>query len=187
MKVTTFDIEGLLLFEPPKFEDERGYFVETFRQSWLEDRVGTVAFQQENSSLSRTAGTVRGLHFQVGAKAQAKLVTCLAGRILDVAVDIRPGSPTFGQHVRLELDSATPHQFWIPAGFAHGFSTLTNNCLVCYKVTETYSRDHERALLWNDADLGIDWQLDGRTAILSEKDQHSPRFRDAAHQLQEVQ
>lgn len=180
MHIKRLNVEGPLLFESRLFQDERGYFTETFRQDAFREAAGDHVFVQDNRSHSKNPGTVRGLHFQKDPCAQGKLVTCLAGTIFDVAVDIRPGSRSFGQHVSTVMNGGDAVQFWIPPGFAHGFCTLTPDCLVAYKVTAYYSPDHDRGLAWDDPDLGIDWPFDVRQATLSEKDGRHPRLRDLA-------
>lgn len=167
-------IDGLVLIVPRRIGDGRGYFAETFRRDLFRDRCGPYDFVQENESLSVEAGTVRGLHFQIDPKAQGKLVGCLAGALLDVAVDLRPGSPSFGRHAAVELTAGNGRQLWIPPGFAHGFCTLAANTRVGYKVTDYYSRKHERGLLWNDPQLGISWPVEPGRAVLSDKDRSLP-------------
>ncbi|MGB3455678.1 MAG: dTDP-4-dehydrorhamnose 3,5-epimerase [Litorimonas sp.] len=179
MDIRRFDIDGPVLFAPRRFEDERGYFSETFRQSVFDEAVGTpVRFVQDNQSLSQRAGTVRGLHFQSPPHAQGKLVRCTAGAVMDVAVDVRRGSPTYGQHVRAELNAQTGHQLWVPEGFLHGFATLSDDAVVQYKCTDYYDKPCDGNVSWDDPDLGIDWGLGGRAAILSDKDAAAPRFAD---------
>jgi dTDP-4-dehydrorhamnose 3,5-epimerase len=169
-------INDVTLITPKKFGDSRGYFMETFRQELFEANVGPFEFVQDNQSLSAEAGTVRGLHFQLEPKAQGKLVRCIAGALLDVAVDIRTGSPTFGQHVAAELSAENGCQLWVPAGFAHGFCTLEPNTVISYKVTNYYSAEHDRGLLWNDPALGIEWPVETGKAILSDKDRKQPEL-----------
>lgn len=170
------DIPDVVLVTPTKFGDSRGYFMETFRQSSFAEQVGPFEFVQDNQSLSAEVGTVRGLHFQLEPKAQGKLVRCIAGALLDVAVDIRKGSATFGQHVAVELTAENGKQLWVPPGFAHGFCTLAPNTEISYKVTNYYSAEHDRGLLWNDAELGIEWPVDPQKAYLSDKDKRQPRL-----------
>lgn len=169
-------IEGPLLIRPFRHGDTRGWFSETFRFDKFGDAAGDYSFVQHNQSMSRATGTVRGLHFQIEPKAQGKLVRCLRGGILDVAVDIRRSSPTFGQHVAVELTEENGHQLWIPPGFAHGFSTGAANAEVFYMVTNYYSPEHDRGLLWNDPALGIDWRVSQGDAVLSDKDQMWPQL-----------
>jgi len=171
-------IPDVVLLEPKKFGDERGYFMETFRQSLFDEEVGPTSFVQANQSLSRDAGTVRGLHFQLPPQAQGKLVSCVTGAILDVAVDLRPGSQTYGQHVSAELSGENGHQLWIPEGFAHGFCTLEPMTTVSYKVTAYYAAHLDRGLLWNDPALAIAWPVQVDSAILSAKDRVQPVLAD---------
>jgi len=167
-------IEDVLLIVPAKFVDNRGYFVETYRADIFETGVGTFTFVQDNRSYSAEAGTVRGLHFQIHPRAQGKLISCSNGAFLDVAVDVRAGSPTYGRFVAVELSAENALQLWLPPGFAHGFCTLTANTVVTYKVTDYYSAEHDRGLLWNDPALGIEWPVTADKAILSEKDRRQP-------------
>jgi dTDP-4-dehydrorhamnose 3,5-epimerase len=167
-------IPSVILITPKKFGDSRGYFMETYRQALFAEHVGPVEFVQDNQSLSADVGTVRGLHFQLDPKAQGKLVRCIAGALLDVAVDIRVGSPTFGQWVSAELTAENGCQLWVPAGFAHGFCTLLPDTQISYKVTNYYSPEHDRGLLWNDPALGIDWPVKAEDAKLSAKDKEQP-------------
>lgn len=170
MQIREFDISGLKLFTPRKISDARGFFAETFRQILFDDAIGPAPFVQENQSRSTEAGTIRGLHFQIAPNVQAKLVRVLTGAILDVAVDLRRSSSTYGEHVAIELSSDTLEQFFIPAGFAHGFCTLKPNTEVCYKVSAYYDPKAERGLAWNDRRLAIHWPVDETRAILSDKD-----------------
>jgi dTDP-4-dehydrorhamnose 3,5-epimerase len=167
-------IPGIRLITPVCHGDGRGYFVETFRLDQFEEAVGPVTFVQDNQSMSAEVGTVRGLHFQLNPRVQGKLVRCLAGAILDVAVDIRRGSPTYGQHVKEELSADNGQQLWVPPGFAHGFCTLEPNSVIAYKVTDYYSPEHDRGLHWNDPALGIDWPVGEDKAVLSAKDRVQP-------------
>jgi dTDP-4-dehydrorhamnose 3,5-epimerase len=176
MKFEKATLTDVIVISPKKFGDSRGYFMETFRQSLFAEHVGAFEFVQDNQSLSAEAGTVRGLHFQLDPKAQGKLVRCIAGALLDVAVDIRKGSPTFGKHVAVELTAENGKQLWVPPGFAHGFCTLAPNTEISYKVTNYYSAEHDRGLLWNDPALGIDWPVDPGQVILSDKDRRQPRL-----------
>lgn len=178
MQFEPTSIPSVVLITPKRHGDARGYFMESFRADMFEAEVGPITFVQDNQSLSAEVGTVRGLHFQLNPRAQGKLVRCIAGAILDVAVDIRQGSPTFGQHVTAELSADNGCQLWVPVGFAHGFCTLEPDSIISYKVTDYYSPEHDRGLLWNDPDLGIDWPVDPQKAILSAKDQVQPRLAD---------
>ncbi len=174
MEFEPLSIADVVLIKPKKIGDERGYFMETFRQSLFEQHAGAVEFKQENQSLSAYTGTVRGLHFQLAPRAQGKLVRCIAGAIYDVAVDIRVGSPTYGRYVAAELSAQNGHQLWIPAGFAHGFCTLQPSTEVSYKVTDYYSPDHDRGLRWDDPVIGIQWPDVTADTILSAKDKAQP-------------
>jgi dTDP-4-dehydrorhamnose 3,5-epimerase len=162
-----------------RFGDARGWFSETFRADALERAGITAPFVQDNQSFSAPEGTIRGLHFQIPPQPQAKLIRVLAGAILDVAVDIRPASPTYGRHVAVRLDAEGGEQLYIPHGFAHGFCTLTPDVMVAYKVDSYYSPAHDRGIRWNDPDLGIAWPFDEAQAVLSDKDSKAPRLKDA--------
>ena len=167
-------IPDLFLFTPKRFGDERGYFVETYNRRVLEPMIGELDWVQDNQSLSRPRGVVRALHFQAPPFAQDKLVRCQSGSVLDVAVDIRHGSPTFGQHVSVVLTEAGGEQIFVPKGFAHGFVTLEENCELAYKVTNYYSAAHDRGIRWNDPALKIDWGVSAFEAILSPRDSLAP-------------
>ena len=168
----------VLCFTPQKFADSRGHFMETFRQSWLTDAGVAAVFVQDNQSFSAAKGTLRGLHFQRPPQAQGKLVRCLQGRIWDVAVDIRPSSATLGTWVAQELTAERGEQLYIPPGFAHGFLTLVDNCIVAYKCTAYYSPQADGAIHFADPQLAIDWPTAVGTPILSEKDAAAPNFGD---------
>lgn len=174
MEFVATQIPGVVKIVPKRHGDERGYFSEIFRMDRFRERIGDVAFVQDNLSLSRDVGTVRGLHFQVGDAAQGKLVRCMRGEILDVAVDIRTGSPTFGHHVAVRLSPEDGAWLWIPVGFAHGFCTTKPDTEVLYKVTAHYSAADDRGLRWNDPAIGIDWPVDEAKATLSAKDRIQP-------------
>ena len=180
MQIDTFALQGLLLFTPRRFADARGYFMETFRASTFRDTVGATApdFVQDNQSLSLQRGTVRGLHYQSPPHAQGKLVRCTRGRITDVAVDARRASPTFGQHVAVELSDDNAAQLWVPAGFLHGFATLEDDTVVQYKCTDYYAAECDGAVAWDDPALGIDWGIAPAHAVVSPKDAAAPRFAD---------
>lgn len=178
MQFLSLALPDVMLITPKRFGDNRGYFSETFRMDRFSEEVGPFEFVQDNQSLSAEVGTVRGLHFQLNPRAQGKLVRCISGAILDVAVDIRAGSPTFGHHVKVELTAENGCQLWIPPGFAHGFCTLAPNSILSYKVTDYYSAEHDRGLLWNDPDLAIEWPVDPEKAVLSAKDLAQPGFAD---------
>lgn len=178
MEFRTFDIAGPVLMEAKRIGDSRGWFSETFRDDLFRDNVGPITFVQHNQSMSAAKGTIRALHFQLDPMAQGKLIRCLKGAILDVVVDIRRSSPTFGRHMSVELTAENGHQFWVPPGFAHGFVTLAENTEVFYLVTAYYSPAHDRGLLWNDPALGIDWRIGEDEAQLSDKDRRHPRLAD---------
>lgn len=182
MNVIKTEIEGVLIIEPRVFEDSRGYFFESFNLKEFEDKVGHVDFVQDNESKS-SYGVVRGLHFQRGENAQSKLVRVVSGRVLDVAVDIRPGSPTFGKHVAVELTGENHRQFLLPRGMAHGFSVLSETAVFQYKCDNFYCRESEGAIAWDDPDLGIDWRIPKSDVILSEKDSHHPRLKDLSQDI----
>ena len=169
MKITTTAIEGVVILEPKVFGDERGYFFESFSQREFEEKVCKTTFVQDNESSSRY-GVLRGLHFQKSPHAQAKLVRVVKGKVLDIAVDIRKGSPTFGHHVSMELSGENKRQLFIPRGFAHGFAVLSNEVVFQYKCDRYYVPHSEGGILWNDPALGIDWKLPEEDVILSEKD-----------------
>ncbi len=178
MKIGALPLAGLTKVTPTRLGDHRGYFSEVFKDGWFRENVADVTFVQENESLSATVGTVRGLHFQLDPFAQGKLVRCLAGRIFDVAVDIRLGSPTYGQWYGCELSMENGEQLWIPTGFAHGFVTLVPDCVISYKVTAPYSAVSDRGLLWNDPEIGIEWPMPVDNVVLSDKDKVQPRLAD---------
>ncbi|MEM0930195.1 MAG: dTDP-4-dehydrorhamnose 3,5-epimerase [Pseudomonadota bacterium] len=171
-------IPDVVLIRPKKFGDHRGFFSETFRVDRYADAGIAGPFIQDNHSLSADVGTLRGLHFQIAPSPQGKLVRCTAGRILDVAVDIRVGSPTFGQHVAAELTADCGEQLWVPEGFAHAFVTREPDTEVQYKVTSYYDPEADRGLAWDDPALGIDWGLGGAVPVLSDKDTTHPRLAD---------
>jgi len=176
IEIRTTELEGILVITPPRFGDHRGFFSETWSRRAFEEAGLAFDFVQDNHSRSADPGTVRGLHFQRPPFAQAKLVRVAAGRILDVAVDIRRGSPTFGRHVAVELSAEDGRQLLVPAGFAHGFATLEPETHVLYKVDAFYSAEHDAGLAWDDPTLGIDWRVDPAAAVLSEKDRTHPRL-----------
>ncbi|WP_298961413.1 dTDP-4-dehydrorhamnose 3,5-epimerase [uncultured Roseibium sp.] len=176
MKAMPTEIAEVLHIVPACHQDARGHFAETYSRSALEPFGVAADFVQDNLSFSRRQGTVRGLHFQAPPYAQAKLVRCSSGSILDVAVDIRYGSPTFGAHVTRVLSAQNMHQLFVPAGFAHGFSTLSPNTEVLYKVDANYAPQCERGIRFDDPDLAIDWQLGNDPAFLSDRDRDLPKF-----------
>ena len=178
MEVIKTALDGVVIIEPTLFGDERGYFFESYVQQEFDEKVRPVRFVQDNESLSKF-GVLRGLHYQKGGYAQSKLVRVVKGRVLDVAVDIRRGSPTFGQHVAIELSEQNKRQLFIPRGFAHGFSVLSSEALFQYKCDRPYAPQQEGAILWNDPALGIDWQLEPGQVVLSAKDTAHPRLAEA--------
>jgi dTDP-4-dehydrorhamnose 3,5-epimerase len=179
VQVRRLALPEVLEIVPQKFGDARGFFSETWSGPALAQHGIDVAFVQDNHSLSVEAGVLRGLHYQEPPYAQAKLVRVVRGAIWDVAVDIRPGSRTFGRWVGLHLSAEAWNQILVPEGFAHGFVTLEPNTEVVYKVSAPYSREHDRGIRWNDPALGIDWPLEGRTPILSDKDRTAPLLAEA--------
>lgn len=178
MKVISTDIKEVVIIEPQLFEDPRGYFVESWSEERFDAAVRPIRFVQDNESKS-SYGVVRGLHFQKGRFAQSKLVRVISGRVLDVAVDIRRGSPTFGRHVAVELSGENRLQLFVPRGFAHGFSVLSEEAVFQYKCDNYYAPLHEGAIAWDDPDLGIDWRLPAGDVVLSAKDAAHPRLKDA--------
>jgi len=181
MKITPQSIPEVLLIEPKRFGDARGFFSEVWKRSALVAQGFAVDFVQDNHSLSREVGVLRGLHFQRPPTAQGKLVRVVRGRILDVAVDIRQGSPTYGQHVACELSAENWQQLWVPRGFAHGFLTLEPDTEVLYKVDAEYDPATDGGIAWDDAALGIAWPLPSDGPVLSEKDRNAPRLSDIPH------
>ncbi len=177
MNVIKTEIDEVLIVEPKVFEDSRGYFFESYSQRDFSKEVGDIHFVQDNESKS-SYGVVRGLHFQKPPYTQSKLVRVIKGRVLDVAVDIRKGSPTYGKWVSCELTEDNHRQFFIPKGFAHGFSVLSETALFQYKCDEFYHPESEGAILWNDPQLNVDWQLPADVVQLSEKDKRNPLFKD---------
>ena len=176
-EVIKTNIEGVVIIEPRIFKDDRGYFFESFSQREFEEKVCKTTFVQDNESKS-SYGVLRGLHFQKPPFAQSKLVRVIKGAVLDVAVDIRKGSPTFGQYVSVELTGENHRQFFIPRGFAHGFSVLSEEVIFQYKCDNFYSPQSEGAIAWNDPDLNIDWRIPAEKVVLSEKDSKHPRLKD---------
>ena len=174
MKVTKTEISGLLVIQPDVFSDSRGYFFESYSKKKYEEAGIPNDFVQDNISKSKR-GTVRGLHYQVGEFVQGKLCQVIEGEVLDVAVDIRFGSPTFGKHFSLNLNSELKNQLWIPPGFAHGFSVLSEEAIFSYKCSNYYGKEHERSVIYNDSDLNIDWKVE--KPIVSEKDLKAPKFK----------
>lgn len=178
MNVIQTEIPGVVVIEPRVFEDARGYFFESFSQRDFDSQVREVKFVQDNESKS-SYGVLRGLHFQKPPHAQSKLVRVVKGSVLDVAVDIRKGSPTFGKYVAVELSEQNHRQFFIPRGFAHGFVVLTDEVVFQYKCDNFYAPQSEGAVAWNDPDLNIDWKVPADKILLSDKDRHHPLLKDA--------
>jgi dTDP-4-dehydrorhamnose 3,5-epimerase len=169
MKITTTSIDGLFILEPPLFRDERGYFQETFNHQTFKETTGLeIQFVQDNESMSNK-GVLRGLHFQIPPYAQDKLVRVIKGSVIDVAVDLRSDSNTFGKYESVLLSAENKKQFFVPKGFAHGFVVLEDETIFSYKCSNFYAREHERSLHWKDPEIGIDWPIDN--PILSEKDE----------------
>ena len=183
MNVLKTDIEGLVIIEPKVHGDERGYFFESFSERDFAAGVAETSFVQDNESRS-VYGVVRGLHFQRPPHSQAKLVRVVKGRVLDVAVDLRKDSPTFGRHVAVELSEENHRQVFLPKGFAHGFSVLSEEAVFQYKCDDYYAPECEEAVAWDDPDLDIDWKVPADKVILSEKDRRHPRLRDIIDSLE---
>ena len=181
MKVIETEIEGVFILEPQVFGDDRGYFFESFSLKHFEEKVSKTVFVQDNESKSKY-GVLRGLHYQLPPYTQAKLVRVVKGRVLDVAVDIRKGSLTFGKYLAVELSEENKLQFFLPKGFAHGFIVLSDHAEFCYKVTDFYHPNDEGGLMWNDPDIGVEWPMpEGMTAddlILSDKDKVNSSYKD---------
>jgi len=178
MKFIKTHIPEVFIIEPNVYGDERGYFMESFLSLEFQEAVSKTIFIQENESSSKY-GVLRGLHYQLEPYAQSKLLRVVSGRIIDIALDIRYGSPTFGKHIAVELSAANKRQLFIPRGFAHGFSVLENDTIVQYKTDNRYSPEHERAIIWNDPSLGIEWGISTEDIILSDKDKKHPLLKDA--------
>jgi dTDP-4-dehydrorhamnose 3,5-epimerase len=183
MPFKTCDIPGLIIVEPAVFKDDRGYFFESYNQALFEQNGIICRFVQDNQSYS-SYGVIRGLHYQMNPFAQSKLIRVLAGQILDVAVDIRKGSPTFGQSLSIELSEENKKQLFIPQGFAHGFSVLSNTASVLYKCDQFYNKQSESGIRYNDAQLNIDWKVDSDKASVSGKDLVLPVFEKSLHNFQ---
>lgn len=179
MKIIETAIEDVVIIEPRLFKDERGYFFESFSQREFEEKIRKISFVQDNESKS-SYGVLRGLHFQKPPYAQSKLVRVIKSAVLDVAVDIRKGSPTFGKHVAVELTEENHLQLFIPRGFAHGFSVLSQEVIFQYKCDNFYAPQSEGALAWDDSDLNINWRIPTNQIILSEKDKHHEKIKDAS-------
>ena len=178
MEYKKTEIAGVFIIEPRVFSDARGYFMESWKEAEFNEHVGPVKFIQDNESKS-SYGVLRGLHYQKGAWSQAKLVRVIKGRVLDVAVDIRKSSPTFGQHVMVELSEDNKRQFFIPRGFAHGFLVLSEEAIFTYKVDNPYMPSEEAGIRWNDPALAIEWPIDPVAVQTSEKDLKQPLLKEA--------
>lgn len=178
MEFREVGLEGPLEIVPRRIEDERGYFSETFRMDEFAKHVSPVQFVQENASVSINAGTIRGIHFQIHPAVQGKLVRCVSGSILDVAVDLRVDSAEFGKWASLVLSAEAFNQLWVPSGFGHAFCTLEPNSAVSYRVTNYYSPENDKGVAWDDPDIAIDWPNIANPETLSEKDQNQPSLAD---------
>ncbi|WP_339753664.1 dTDP-4-dehydrorhamnose 3,5-epimerase [uncultured Winogradskyella sp.] len=179
MNVTETKLNGCFILEPRVFKDERGYFFESFNKNNLEKTLGsTIDFVQDNESFS-SRGVLRGLHYQLREYSQAKLVRVILGKVLDVVVDLRKGSNTFGQHITVELSSDNKKQLFVPRGFAHGFAVLSDTVIFSYKCDNFYNKEAEAGIIYNDSVLNIDWQLPKNEIIISEKDMYLPTFETA--------
>ena len=178
MEVIKTDIEGVVIIEPRIFRDDRGYFYESFSQREFEEKVYRTTFVQDNQSKS-SYGVLRGLHFQKPPYCQNKLVRCIKGAVLDVAVDLRKGSPTFGKHVAVELTEENHRQLFVPRGFAHGFAVLSEEAVFQYKCDNFYNKESEGAIAWDDPELAIDWRIPADKALLSEKDKLNKSIKEA--------
>lgn len=175
MKAEETELKGVFVLTPDSYSDSRGYFLESFNEKRYWEMGIQNIFVQDNISKSKR-GTIRGLHYQIGEYAQGKLCEVLFGKVIDVAVDLRKGSPTFGKYTSAELSEENHKQIWIPAGFAHGFSVLSDEAIFHYKCSNYYSKEHERSLFYADPDIGIDWKI--TNPIVSEKDKKAPRFKN---------
>lgn len=178
LEIQPFPIDGIKLIRPRRIADARGYFAATYVRSEFVAAGIDHEFVQDNESRSRATGTIRGLHFQIRPFAQTKLVRVLRGRILDVVVDLRRPSASYGKHLAIELSEAAGEQLLVPAGFAHGFCTLEPETMVLYKVDNVYSAEHDRGVYWADASLGIEWPVAAADAVVSERDRGLPKFRE---------
>ena len=178
MEFKETNIKGVYVIEPRVFNDARGYFFEAWKREEFKTNIGDVEFIQDNESKS-SYGVLRGLHYQKGALSQSKLVRVIEGKVLDVAVDLRKSSPTFGKHVMVELSDENKRQFFIPRGFAHGFLVLSEEAIFTYKVDNPYAPQSEAGIRWNDPELGIEWPIDPKDVLTSDKDLKQPLLRDA--------
>lgn len=174
------EIDGVWIIEPRVFNDARGYFMEAFKEEEFRSNIGNVHFVQDNESKS-SFGVLRGLHYQKGEYSQAKLVRVIKGKVLDVAVDLRRSSPTFGRYVSVELSEENKRQFFIPRGFAHGFLVLSEEAIFTYKVDNGYAPQAEASIRYNDETVGIDWPIEASKLLLSDKDEHAVSFKDAEY------
>lgn len=180
MQIEKTKLAGCVVVTPKTHTDDRGYFMESYRRSWMDSLTDFSGdFVQDNESFSHY-GTIRGLHFQVGENAQSKLLRVLQGSILDVVVDLRQDSPTYGEHISVELSDENNHQLWVPKGFAHGFSVLSETALVCYKCDAYYNKDGDYGIHPLDETLNIDWKIPKAVQLLSEKDSGLPKFKEIA-------
>ena len=180
MEFIKTEIEGVFIIQPKVFEDARGYFFEAWKKAEFDEHVGKVEFIQDNESKS-SFGVLRGLHYQCGEFSQAKLVRVISGRVLDVAVDLRRQSPTFGRYVMTELSAENKRQFFIPRGFAHGFLVLSDEAVFTYKVDNVYAPQAEASIRWDDEQIGIKWPIETSQVLLSEKDRHARPFSEAEY------
>jgi len=181
MEFRTFGLDGPVEIIPRRIEDERGYFSEIFRLNSFTERAGPVEFVQDNQSLSVRPGTIRGLHFQSHPAAQGKLVRCLAGRLVDVAVDLRHDSPSFGRWVSVILSPEENNQLWVPVGFGHGFCTLEPDTIISYRVTSYYSPENDKGVAWDDPDIAVQWPEIADPDTLSSKDRNQPSLAELPH------
>ena len=180
MQIEKTKLAGCVVVTPKTHTDDRGYFMESYRRSWMDSLTDFSGdFVQDNQSLSHY-GTIRGLHFQIGENAQSKLLRVLQGYILDVVVDLRQDSPTYGEHISVELSDENNHQLWVPKGFAHGFSVLSETALLCYKCDAYYNKDGDYGIHPLDETLNIDWKIPKAVQVLSEKDSGLPKFKEIA-------
>ena len=180
MQIEKTKLAGCVVVTPKTHTDDRGYFMESYRRSWMDSLTDFSGdFVQDNQSLSHY-GTIRGLHFQIGENAQSKLLRVLQGSILDVVVDLRQDSPTYGEHISVELSDENNHQLWVPKGFAHGFSVLSETALLCYKCDAYYNKDGDYGIHPLDETLNIDWKIPKAVRVLSEKDSGLPKFKEIA-------
>ena len=180
MTYTETVIPGVWIIEPKVLKDARGYFMEAFKQAEFEEHIGKIQFVQDNESCS-SKGVLRGLHYQLAPYSQSKLVRVIKGRVLDVAVDVREGSPTFGKYVAVELSDQNKRQLFIPQGFAHGFHVLSDEAIFTYKVDNAYAPQAEASIRFNDETIGIEWPVAEEQLLLSEKDGHAVSFKDAVY------